>query len=177
MRRLPAACTNFLTCLKPHFKVNGSLLTSHDLTNLTLVTSTCLVVMLEELQAGVQKVMSDLCKGRKKCVALVRVSQEEDIRLDPPPEQLAEQQRFSLQPAWVVVKRVARGHIVRLTCSGRERVWLQHSGLEESGQIRRRTTHDLDQEIFKGWTLDPTCFSIETSLLGQFAISQSQAPA
>ena len=65
--------------------------------------------MFEELQAGVRRKMFDLCKGRKKCVALVRVSQEEDIRLDPPPEELAEQQRFSLQPAWVVVKRVARG--------------------------------------------------------------------
>ena len=85
---------------------------------------------------------------------------EEDIRQDLPAEELPEQQRFSLQTAWLVVKRVARGHIVKLTCSGRQKIWLHYSP-EVPWEIRRTTNNNLDQEIFKGRTLDSTNFPIE----------------
>ena len=134
--------------------------------------------MFEELQFGVQKMMFDLCKGRKKCVALLTVSKEEDIRQDLPAEELPEQQRFSLQTAWLVVKRVARGHIVKLTCSGREKIWVHYSP-EVPWEIRRTTNNNLDHEIFKGWTLDPTNFTFQfiEIIICQFAISQSPAQA
>ena len=116
------------------------------------VTSTCLVVRFEKLQHGVQQIMLDLCQGRKKCVALVTVSQEEDINQDPPPpEELPVQQRFSLQTAWLVVKRLARGYMVRLTCSGRTRVWLLYTSPEVPSEIKRKTNRDLDDQIFQGW--------------------------
>ena len=53
------------------------LLTSTPFT--TSVTSTCLVVMLDSLQAGVQATMRKICQGRKKCLALWVISQ---ARLD-----------------------------------------------------------------------------------------------
>ena len=95
-------------------------------TSTTSVTSTCLVVMLDRLQEGVQGTMRKLCEGRKKCVALLVISQEENIHQDPPAEELAAEQKFSLQVAWLVVKILPRGYMVRLACSGRSKVWLEY---------------------------------------------------
>ena len=113
------------------------------------VTSSCLVVMVDSLEPGVQGRMMELCRGRRKCVALMVISGEEDIRQDPPAEELPVQQKFSLQTAWVVVKRLARGYMVRLSCRGRSRLWLQY-GSQVPEEIRRKTNHDLTLQIFEG---------------------------
>ena len=105
--------------------------------------------MLDSLELGVQGRMMDLCRGRKKCVALMVISREEDINQDPPVETLTVQQKFSLQTAWVVVKRLAKGYMVRLSCSARSRLWLQYSSMV-SEEIRGKTNHDLNQQIFEG---------------------------
>ena len=156
------------------------------------MTSTCLVVMLESLEEGVQGTMRKLCQGRKKCLAVSVISkawivsiffllfliffvfggglesgfcllnftgkycvedymksnQEENIHRDPPAEELAAEQKFSLQTAWLVVKILPRGYMVRLACSGRSKVWLEYG--ENVGGTKVRTTHDLDKQIFEG---------------------------
>ena len=113
------------------------------------VTSNCLVVMFDSLQPGVQRNMMSLCTGRKQCVSLLVISQSEDIRQDPPAWESPAQPQFSLQTAWLVVKRVPRGYILRLSCSGRESTWL-HSTSQLSLQIRRTTNPRLTQQIFQG---------------------------
>ena len=66
------------------------------------------------------------------------------------------QQKFSLQTAWVVVKVLPRGYLVRLACSGRTRLWLEYG--ENVSGTNVKTTHDLDQQIFEGeiisWLLE-----------------------
>ena len=103
---------------------------------------------MDSLELGVQGRMMDLCQGRKKCVALMVISRVEDINQDPPVETLTVQQKFSLQTAWVVVKRLAKGYMVRLSCSARSRLWLQYGSMV-SEEIRGKTNHDLNQQIFE----------------------------
>ena len=112
------------------------------------MTSTCLLVMLDSLQEGVQGTMRKLCEGRKKCVALLLITQEDDIQQDPPAEELAAEQKFSLQVAWLVVKILPRGYMVRLACSGRSKIWLEYGENVAGASIR--TTHSLDKQIFQG---------------------------
>ena len=116
--------------------------------SITSVTSTCLVVMLDSLQDGVQSAMRKLCDGRKKCIALLAISQEDDIHQDPPAEELAPQQKFSLQTAWLVVKILPKGYLLRLACSGRSKLWLEYG--ENVGWTNVKTKHDLDKQIFEG---------------------------
>ena len=127
MSRLTVFATNTSTCQElPGYQVGwGKLIVLIVLTSTISVTSTCLVVMMDSLQAGVRGTMRKLCQGRKKCVALLVISQEEKLEQDPPDEVLAAQQKFSLQTAWLVVKLLPRGYMVRLACSGRSRVWLE----------------------------------------------------
>ena len=128
MSRLTVFATNTSTCQElPGYQVGwGKLIVLIVLTSTISVTSTCLVVMLDRLQEGVQGTMRKLCEGRKKCVALLVISQEENIHQDPPAEELAAEQKFSLQVAWLVVKILPRGYMVRLACSGRSKVWLEY---------------------------------------------------
>ena len=150
MRRLTVFATNTNTCQElPDYQVGWvKLIVLIVLTSTTSVTSTCLVVMLDSLQAGVQGTMRKLCQGRKKCVALLIISQEESLQQDPPAEVLATQQKFSLQTAWLVVKLLPRGYMVRLACSGRSRVWLEYG--ENIVESNINTKHDLNKQIFEG---------------------------
>ena len=150
MRRLTVFAANTNTCQDlPDYQVGWvKLIVLIVLTSTTSVTSTCLVVMLDSLQAGVQGTMRKLCQGRKKCVALLVISQEEKLEQDPPAEVLDAEQKFSLQTAWLVVKLLPRGYMVRLACSGRSRVWLQYG--ENILQSNINTKHDLNKHIFQG---------------------------
>ena len=58
------------------------------------------------------------------------------------------QQKFSLQTAWLVVKVLPRGYLLRLACSGRTRLWLEYG--ENVSGTNVKTKHDLDQQIFEG---------------------------
>ena len=125
---------------------------SPTLTDSTSVTSTCLVVMFDSLQPGVQGTMRRLCQGRKKCLAMLVISPEENIQQAPPEEELPPQQKFSLQTAWLVVKVLPRGYLLRLACSGRSRLWLEYG--EDVLQSNTKTKHDLNQQIFEGEKLN-----------------------
>ena len=78
----------------------------------------------------------------------MKSNQEENIHRDPPAEELAAEQKFSLQVAWLVVKILPRGYMVRLACSGRSKVWLEYGENVAGASIR--TKHDLDKQIFEG---------------------------
>ena len=79
-------------------------------------------------------------------------SQEENIHQDPPAEVLPPQQKFSLQTAWLVVKLLPRGYLVRLACRDRTRLWLEYG--ENIVGTNIITKHDLNKHIFEGghWT-------------------------
>ena len=77
-------------------------------------------------------------------------SQEETIQQDPPAEVMAAQQKFSLQTAWLVVKVLPRGYLLRLACSGRTRLWLDYG--ENVSGTNIKTKHSLSQHIFEGGT-------------------------
>ena len=81
--------------------------------------------MLDSFEPGTRSVVRSLCEGRKRCVALMVVTEpgprgpESDVREAPEPE-LA----FSHQAAWVVARPSLSGHIVTISCSGRSHTWL-----------------------------------------------------
>ena len=87
-------------------------------------------------------------KIRISCNTLLIISQEENIEQDPPAEVLPPQQKFSLQTAWLVVKLLPRGYLVRLACSERTRLWLEYG--ENIVGTNINTKHDLDKHIFEG---------------------------
>ena len=80
-------------------------------------------MLLDSFAPGTRTVVRSLCQGRKRCVALMLVSEtnvrepEPDV---PDPPELA----FSHQAAWVVARPSRSGRIVTLSCSGRSRTWL-----------------------------------------------------
>ena len=82
-------------------------------------------MLLDSFEPGTRSVVRNLCQGRKRCVALMVVTEpgarepESDVR-EPPEPELA----FSHQAAWVVARPSLSGHIVTITCSGRSLTWL-----------------------------------------------------
>ena len=87
------------------------------------MTSNGVVVLLDSFEPGTRPVVRSLCQGRKRCVALMLMSEAGALEPEPdvpdPPE-LA----FSHKAAWVVARPSRSGHIVTLSCSGRSRTWL-----------------------------------------------------
>ena len=91
-------------------------------------------MLLDSFEPGTRTVVRSLCQGRKRCVALMLLSEtgprepEPDV---PDPPELA----FSHQAAWVVARPSRSGHIVTLSCSGRSHTWLSRDD-GERGMVR-----------------------------------------
>ena len=68
--------------------------------------------------------MAKLCQGWRKCVALVMM--EEEGAMDQKIGEPAAQLKFSLPVAWVLIKRVKDGFVMRLQCGGRGRLWMHY---------------------------------------------------
>ena len=82
---------------------------------------------------------------------------------------MAAQDKFSLQTAWLVVKVLPRGYLLRLACSGRTRLWLEYG--ENVSGTNIKTKHSLSQHIFEGGTTYfPECYK-SMFYDPQFAIS------
>ena len=72
--------------------------------------------------------MSTLCKGRKKCVALVMIEDSDTLHqhIGTPVIEL----KYSLQVDWVLAKRVKGGFAVRLRCGKKARSWMEYDKTE-----------------------------------------------
>ena len=72
--------------------------------------------------------MYALCKGRKKCVALVMIGDNATLHqhIGTPVIQL----KYSIQVAWVLAKRMKDGFAVRLQCGKKARSWMEYDKTE-----------------------------------------------
>ena len=90
------------------------------------------------------------------------------MRVDQSAEVLAPQHKFSLQTAWLVVKVLPRGYLLRLACSGRTRLWLEYGE-------NIKTKHNLDQQIFEGNKWVRACILFQIPEIEYYQIVSSHA--
>ena len=86
--------------------------------------STCLVVAWPSIPPSGPAIMASMCEGWRRCVALVMLDEMDamDQEIGEPPLQL----KYSLAVAWVMIKRVEEGFVVRLKCGQKMKHWMQY---------------------------------------------------
>lgn len=97
---------------------------STQLDHSTSGSSTCLVVAWPSVPPTGQTVMASMCVGWRSCVALVLLKESDTMeqQIKMPLVQL----RFSLGLAWVMIKRIQLGFIVRLQCGQKIKHWMHY---------------------------------------------------
>ena len=107
--------------------------------------------MLDSFEPGTRSVVKSLCQGRKRCVALMMMSEagprQPELEVGASPElELA----FSHQVAWVLASTSQSGHIITLSCSGRSHTWLSR---DDGKMSVDSVVMIIDQTIFKDWIM------------------------
>ena len=86
----------------------------------------CLVVAWPSVPQSVQDDMANFCVGWKRCIALFILKKGDSLDQHlggNPPTQL----KFSLSVAWILIKSVREGFIVRLSCGQKMKQWMLYN--------------------------------------------------
>ena len=68
--------------------------------------------------------MDTLCQGRKKCIAMVTLDEEDTLHQEM--EKPVAQLKYSIQVAWVMLKMVKQGFLVKVQCGERAQQWVEY---------------------------------------------------
>ena len=86
--------------------------------------SSCLLAVWPAIPPDGPVIMDTLCQGRKKCMALVILDEEDTLHQEM--EKPVTQLKYSIQVAWVMVKMVKEGFLVRLQCGEQANQWVEY---------------------------------------------------